>query len=204
MIYKILLSSTLLFSLTNCQNQTSVKQEKSTAVENTKVVTTSSTITKDKNPKMSDGMRPDAEAVKIAEQEQANSNKMNVVYLKEGENLFLDEYKMNVTFKGMVEDSRCPKNVDCIWAGNATAEVEFMGLYTRPVLLKISTTNDAKKGHVTKQGFNGYSITLVEVSPETTSDKGFKALKGSYKIALKFEKETNDNSPAEKGGATTK
>ncbi len=204
MIYRILLSSLTILTLATCQNQNAAKSEKTNTVESTKVITSSGTSsTKEAEPKMSNGLPPDEEAVKIAEQEQTNSNKKNVIYLKEGKNIFLKEYQMNVTFKRMVEDSRCPKDVQCIWAGNAIAEVEFTGTSTRPVTLQFSTMNDVNKAHTTTQKFNGYSIKLVDVSPETTSAKGFKALQGSYKIALQFEKD-NENAPTERGGTTTK
>ena len=132
------------------------------------------------------------------------STKNGMIYLKEGQNIYLNEYKMNVTFKRMVEDSRCPKDVQCIWAGNATAEVEFMGVSTRPRVLQLSTTNDANKGHFTTQNFNGYSISLAEVSPETTSAKGFKSLQGSYKIAIKIEKQTEESTSTKSGAVTKK
>ena len=204
MIYRLLLSSMTIFTLATCQNQNVKKAEKTTTSENNPVVKTTSTTPKKSEPKMSTGMPPDAEAVKVAKQEAANPNQSNLVYLKEGENIYVKEYKMNVTFKGMVEDSRCPKDVQCIWAGNATAEVEFMGVATRPRVYQFSTTIDAKKGHFTKQNFNGYEISLVSVTPETTSAKGFKALKGSYKIALKFEKENPDKPTSPSGGPATK
>lgn len=139
-------------------------------------------------------------------EQEANTkpDKQGVIYFKEGENKFLKEYEMNVTFKRMVEDSRCPKDVECIWPGNAIAEVEFMGIYTRPVTKQLSTMNDANKGYSNTEKFNGYSITLTEVTPETTSEKGFKSLKGSYRIALQFEKDNGSNSPTERGGTTTK
>ncbi|MDP2453734.1 MULTISPECIES: hypothetical protein [unclassified Kaistella] len=132
------------------------------------------------------------------------SPQKEIIYLKEGQNLYLKEYKMNVTFKKMIEDSRCPKDVQCVWAGNATAEVEFMGVSTRPMVLQFSTMNDANRGYFTKQNFNGYTISLVEVSPETTSGKGFKDLQGSYKIGLRFEKATEENPSTQRGGVTTK
>ncbi len=119
--------------------------------------------------------------------EMKENKKQEIVYLKEGENKFLEQYKMNVTFKQMSEDSRCPKDVNCIWAGIATAEIEVMGVATRPMILKISTVNDNNKGYSTSQNFNRHRISLVEVSPETSSEKGFKALKGQYKIGIKIE-----------------
>ena len=173
MIYRLLLSSMTIFTLATCQNQNAANSE--TSAQSTEVKNSQTSTTPNKE----------------------------MVYLKEGQNVYLDEYKMNVTFKKMIEDSRCPKDVQCVWEGNATVEVELMGVATRPRLLKLSTSNDAQKGYFTKQTFNGYAVSLVEVSPETTSAKGFKALQGSYKIGLKFEKEINQNSQVEKG-ATTK
>ncbi|MBB5333484.1 hypothetical protein [Chryseobacterium koreense] len=153
-------------------------------------------------PEMAPGLPPDKEALDQAKKEaalrSAKSDKGGVIYLKEGENRFLKEYEMNVTFKKMLEDSRCPQGVDCIWAGNATAEIELMGTYTRPMTFQLSTTNDARRGTTTTGNFNGYSISLVEVYPQTTAEKGFKARQGNYKIGLKFSKSSNGD------GVTTK
>ena len=217
MIHRLILTSFGILTLATCQNpkvsqstteQESVKTE--TSVNSTEIkvldVTTNQTSGEPKSkangePEMSEGLPPDKEAVEIAKKEQQNSTMKNtagIIYLKEGENKFLKEYEMNVTFKKMTEDSRCPKEVNCIWAGVATAEVEFMGLYTRPVTLKLSTMSDAKKGYTKSQEFNGYTITLVEVSPQTTAEKGFKALQGSYRIGLQFSKGSTGS------GTTTK
>lgn len=110
------------------------------------------------------------------------------IYLKEGENKFFKAFEMNITFKKMLEDSRCPKDVKCIWAGNAKAEIEVTGTYTRPMTFELSTLHDEKKGFLNSKEFNGYLITVVDVSPETTSAKGFSALKGNYEIKLQIEK----------------
>ena len=217
MIHRLILTSFGILTLATCQNpkisettakQETVKTETSANSAEPKIsdVTTNQTsgTTKSKSngePEMSVGLPPDKEAVEIAKKEQQNSTMKNtagIIYLKEGENKFLKEYEMNVTFKKMTEDSRCPKEVNCIWAGVATAEVEFMGLYTRPVTLKLSTLNDSKKGYTKSQVFNGYTVSLMEVTPETTSAKGFKALQGSYRIGLQFSKGSTGS------GTTTK
>ena len=217
MVHRLILTTFGILTLATCQNpkvsqsiteQESVKTETSVNSTETKVldVTTNQTSGESKSkangePEISVGLPPDKEAVEIAKKEQQNStvkNTAGIVYLKEGENKFFKEYEMNVTFKKITEDSRCPKDVNCIWAGVATAEVELMGLYTRPVTLKLSTMSDAKKGYTKSQEFNGYTITLVEVSPQTTAEKGFKALQGSYRIGLQFSKGSTGS------GTTTK
>ena len=222
MIHRLILTSFGILTLATCQNpkisETNAEQETvktETATNSTKPKTVDTTVnqnsgeTKSKTagePEMSVGLPPDKEAVEIAKKEQQNSTMKNtagIIYLKEGENKFLKEYEMNVTFKKMTEDSRCPKEVNCIWAGVATAEVEFMGLYTRPVTLKLSTLNDSKKGYAKSQEFNGYTVSLMEVTPETTSAKGFKALQGSYRIGLKFS-EGATGGQTQRGGTTTR
>ena len=209
MIYRTLLTSLTIFTLATCKNQTAVTAEKANASEKTEVITKAeaSNNPQQSTPQTSTTLPVTKKDVKVSEkvsEKQAPSNKKGMIYLKEGENKFLKEYEMNVTFKRMVEDSRCPKDVQCIWAGNAIAEVEFMGTYTRPVTVRLSTTNDANKGYANSEKFNGYKITLEDVTPETTSAKGFKSLKGSYQIALKFEKDSGSTSPTERGGTTSK
>lgn len=201
MIHKQLFIAIGFLAFTACQKP---KVEESQKIPTTAQKTeTISTTTMPKTPKtgepeMSVGLPPDKEALETAKKEQQNSS--NVIYFKEGENKFLKEYETNITFKQITEDSRCPKDVNCIWAGVATAEIEVMGLHTRPVTMKLSTINDANKNYRKSQNFNGFSISLVELSPETTSDKSFKALKGNYKIGLKFSKENSEN----QDGTTTK
>ena len=209
MIYRTLLTSLTIFTLATCKNQTATTTEKAKASERTEVITKSEAPTnpQQSTPKTSTDVPVTKKDVKISEkvsEKQAPSNKKGMIYLKEGENKFLKEYEMNVTFKRMVEDSRCPKDVQCIWAGNAIAEVELMGIYTRPVTVQLSTSNDANKGYANSEKFNGYKITLEDVTPETTSAKGFKSLKGSYQIALQFEKDSGSPSPTERGATTSK
>lgn len=201
MITKQLFIALGFLAFTACQKPKVVETQKiPTTAEKTETVSTTTMpkTPKSREPEMSVGLPPDQKALETAKKEQQNTS--NVIYFKEGENKFLKEYETNVTFKQITEDSRCPKDVNCIWAGVATAEIELMGLYTRPVTLKLSTINDANKNYHKSQNFNGFSISLVEISPETTADKGFKALKGSYKIGLKFSKENSEN----QDGTTTK
>lgn len=110
----------------------------------------------------------------------------SIIYFNEGENKFLKEYEMNVTFKRVAEDSRCPKGVNCIWAGAAVAEVEVMGIATRPVTLRLATMDDAGKNLFSSAEFNDYTISLAEITPYPNAE-GAKALNGKYKIAIRIK-----------------
>jgi len=115
----------------------------------------------------------------------------SVIYFNEGENRFLDEYQMNVTFKGISEDSRCPKDVNCVWAGVAVAQVEVMGTTTRPMTLSLASLDNKGRNYHQSADFNGYTITLTAVNPYPESAEGSKGLKGKYKIGITIKK--NDN-----------
>ncbi|MCT2561639.1 hypothetical protein [Chryseobacterium herbae] len=114
--------------------------------------------------------------------------KEGVIYLNQGENKFLKEYEMNVTFKGVSEDSRCPEGVNCIWAGVAVAQIEVMGTYTRPVVLLLASSDNAGRNYYMSEEFNGYTISLKEITPFPKSEGGVKALEGKYKVALTIKK----------------
>lgn len=193
MEYRMILAGVALITMVTCKNQTANQtdpQPKETMATNTPNSSPAKA-----EPEMAPGLPPDQEAVKQAEKEtkDAAANQQGVVYLSEGESKFLQQYQMNVSFRGITEDSRCPAGVDCIWEGVASAEVEVMGTATRPMVLKLSTMQDANKGYEKAQSFNGYSITLISVTPGTTSSKGFEQLRGKYKIGLKFSRSSAQN-----------
>lgn len=120
------------------------------------------------------------------------SNETGTITFNEGENKFLEEYQMNVNFKEITEDSRCPEGVNCIWEGAATAEIEFMGMYTRTIKTHLSTTNNIRKNLTNHFTFNNYKISLVKVSPYPTNETNKEKLKGRYQITLQFEKLTEN------------
>lgn len=135
----------------------------------------------------SNKMSTNSDSKKNESVSQAKDQK-NTVYLNEGENRFLAEYQMNVTFKNISEDSRCPEGVQCVWAGVAVANVEFMSTTSRPVTLQIATTDVAAKNLSKKVNFNGYEISLAQVSPNPSEKTSAANLKGKYRIGLVFKK----------------
>lgn len=180
-----------MLTLATCNTKKELSEVETTTVNTDSVSpaqneTTTTIPVKENSSEMSDVLPPDKESQAEANQDVVNA-KSGMVSLKEGENKFVKELGMNVTFKKIVEDSRCPKDVNCVWEGVATAEIEVMGLETRPMTLRISTLTQGEKYKKVQQ-FNGYNISLDQLTPETTSGKGMKQLQGSYKIVLKFNK----------------
>jgi len=114
--------------------------------------------------------------------------KEGIIYFNQGENKFLKEYEMNVTFKSISEDSRCPEGVACIWAGVAVAQVEVMGTYSRPMVLSLATMDNTGRNYQKSAEFNGYTISLEEVTPSRKAETGGKDLDGKYRIGIKITK----------------
>lgn len=131
---------------------------------------------------------------KVTTKDSKNKNiEGKIIYFTEGENKFLPEYQMNVTFKNISEDSRCPEGVTCVWQGAAVANIEFMGTTTRPMTIPLATTENAGRNYHKSTVFNGYTISLVEVNPAPTSGEGAKTLAGKYRIGIIITKGENSS-----------
>jgi len=131
---------------------------------------------------------------KVATKDKISKNiEGKIIYFTEGENKFLPEYQMNVTFKNISEDSRCPEGVTCVWQGAAVANIEFMGTATRPTTIPLATTENAGRNYHKSTFFNGYTISLVEVNPAPAAGEGAKSLAGKYRIGIVIAKGGKDS-----------
>jgi hypothetical protein len=71
-----------------------------------------------------------------------------------------DDVKLFVQFDTIVSDSRCPKDANCIWAGDA--EVGFAVTYNKELEdLNLHTNSDME----TSKSVFGYTFTLINVNP---------------------------------------
>lgn len=163
MITKILLSGLGIISLTNCQMQ-SIK----------------STPVKPMPPIESSASTP----VKAAP---VSQKLVNTITLKEGQNIFLKDQQMNITFINIVEDSRCPEGVNCVWAGAATANIELMSTISRPQTIQLSTMDDPAKSLAKTQSFGGFNLSLVSLTPYPKGDATRDKLKGSYVVQISID-----------------
>ena len=86
-------------------------------------------------------------------------DKQEEVKIQIGEQKTATQDKINIKFLSLVEDSRCPEGVNCVWAGNAKIEVEInCGDHKEKFEMN---TNLGPKG----ASFDGYAINLVSLSP---------------------------------------
>ena len=70
-----------------------------------------------------------------------------------------------IRFVEMVEDSRCPADVNCVWAGNAKIKIEVRRGRNGKKTFEL---NSATAPTVVK--YAGYDIKLVDLTPHPRSD----------------------------------
>lgn len=165
MFQKIILPLFIFLTFISCNCQKNVNQEGEFIMPKTSSKVVNSTYPKEKAEK-------------------------NIVRLVEKQNVFLKEQQMNVTFLKTTNDSRCPMNARCIWAGNASVEVELMTTTSRPKVLTLSV-GDLRDGLVQTIEFSGFKVTLEQLYPSNATDMPFSKLKGKYVIDLKIESATD-------------
>lgn len=90
----------------------------------------------------------------------------SIITLEEGENIFDKNHDLNLTFKEIVSDHRCPSNAKCKEPGEAIVKIELMSVYSRPQTFLLSTNSKNEKSKTPRYViFSGYEVSIVELLP---------------------------------------
>ena len=100
----------------------------------------------------------------------ANATGTVTVTLALGQNIFVKEHQLNLTFDKVLNDSRCATGVQCIWAGNATVAVTAMTTTARPQTFNLSI-GDLRGDLRQTQRFANMDITLTALSSAPMSSQ---------------------------------
>ena len=95
--------------------------------------------------------------------------------IKIGERVSVEGLKLS--FEAVTEDSRCPVDVTCVWAGNAKVILKLSRLRRRASQLKLNTGLEPR--HLP---FDGYDVKLVGISPSRKKAERIK--RGDYVARL--------------------
>jgi len=82
-----------------------------------------------------------------------------------------------VVFESVLEDSRCPEGVDCIWSGNAKIRIRSSKQKHATASIELNTNVGPKSS-----SYLGYEIKLVELKPRPKADKPVQS--NEYKATL--------------------
>jgi hypothetical protein len=88
---------------------------------------------------------------------------------------------LRINFVEVKEDSRCPADVKCVWAGNAAVRLNVSIRGRGSKSLTLNTT-----GNSPPFDYRGYKIRLVQLSPYPRSDRKIAA--GDYIVTLLVNK----------------
>jgi len=88
-------------------------------------------------------------------------NRSSVVNVKVHTEKDVPSAGFKIKFVEMVEDSRCPVDVNCVWAGNAKVKIEVR---RGRGLSKTFELNSTTAPNVVK--YNGYDIKLTALTPK--------------------------------------
>jgi hypothetical protein len=104
--------------------------------------------------------------------------------LKVGRQVTVKGTKLRIRFVTVENDSRCPSDVTCVWAGNAAVRLQLgSGRASKTVTLNTSKS----PSFVGETEYHGYKVKLVELSPYPRSDR--KIAPRDYTATLLVSKE---------------
>jgi hypothetical protein len=93
--------------------------------------------------------------------------------LKLGEKAVVKRRNLIVQFLKVKEDSRCPKNLDCLWAGQATVVVNVV--QNGKSLGNLELTRSANQSTVVSKPLTGHHLKLVNLLPYPVANQPISA-----------------------------
>lgn len=73
--------------------------------------------------------------------------------------------KLTVQFVSVIEDSRCPEDVNCVWAGNAKIKISVKSADKPEEFFELNTNTGAKGAT-----YGRYAVYLTELTPISNGD----------------------------------
>ena len=98
-----------------------------------------------------------------------------------GQTANIEGEKLIIKFKAVLEDSRCPVNVVCVWAGNGKVEFEILDIDGQN---KTVTLNTEEEPRVTT--LKGHNLKLISLNPLRID--GVSISPGDYSVKLLVER----------------
>jgi hypothetical protein len=80
--------------------------------------------------------------------------------IRVGQQVVLKDTNLTIRFLDVTEDSRCPVDVVCAWAGNARLEFELQVSKKKKATVSLNTAVEPRAGRIKK-----FEVTLVNLVP---------------------------------------
>jgi hypothetical protein len=102
-----------------------------------------------------------------------------------GQTASIEGEKLVIKFKSVLEDSRCPVNVLCVWAGNGKVEFGVVDIDEQNKTI-ILNTEDEPRATTLKE----HQLKLISLSPPRVD--GVSISPGDYAVTLLVERKSSD------------
>ncbi|MFY9607850.1 MAG: hypothetical protein WAU45_04450 [Blastocatellia bacterium] len=88
--------------------------------------------------------------------------------MKIGQHVMIEGRKLSIKFSAVLDESRCPTGVQCVWEGNAGVVVELSKKKKKLVQTTLNTNASIKPNQLEHKG---YIIKLVGLNPYPKADQ---------------------------------
>jgi hypothetical protein len=105
--------------------------------------------------------------------------------LAPGQTIVSEDNDLSVTFDQVSGDSRCPKGVQCVWAGRADA-VFTLSVEGAEEVVTLSS-GSLSQGGMSQTTFKDYTVMLEAIGPEKTANN--EIVQKDYRVTLKVEQQ---------------
>ena len=102
-----------------------------------------------------------------------------------GQTASIEGEKLVIKFKAILEDSRCPVNVVCVWAGNGKVEFEVLDIDGQNKTVILNTEEEQRATTL-----KGHKLTLISLNPPRID--GVSISPGDYSVTLRVERKSSD------------
>ena len=123
----------------------------------------------------------------FAQQLTSKSSKLGEIFsLEIGQEAFIENENLKLKFLDVINDSRCPVDAHCVWAGEAVALVNIWKNGKNIVDFEIGKTGKSQLYFNGYPSISEYSLFLKGISPSNCVDKKIK--KSEYTFNFVFYK----------------
>jgi hypothetical protein len=98
--------------------------------------------------------------------------------LRVGQSAIVAVAEFTVRFQAVLEDSRCPVNVDCVWAGNAKVALDVVDAQGRSMAITLNTELEPRAARV-----GAFELRLISLAPRPELDVPIP--RGEYTMTLR-------------------
>jgi hypothetical protein len=98
-----------------------------------------------------------------------------------GQTANIEGEKLVIKFKAVLEDSRCPVNVVCVWAGNGKVEFEILDIDGQNKTVTLNTEEEPRATTL-----KGHNLKLISLNPPRID--GVSISPGDYSVKLLVER----------------